>query len=165
MKALNKYINESILDIDFDVDDNVVYATNIKEVIIELIKNPKVGDVDAKFEEISKLLKDVADSQRADKTSVMKKMRMKDNTCIWILKLPYEDKPYKICIRRFIQNPRPFEICITMYKWKDGTGNAHINGPYKCNHLSQINPSVAKYIAFVSTAVWDDIIEVINNRF
>lgn len=163
MKQLYKIL-EGILDDDFDTDDDVVYAANIKEEIIDLIKNPKVDDIDTKFKEISKLLKDVADSQRADKVSIMKKMRMKDNTCIWILKLPYEDRPYKICIRRFIQNPRPTEICITMHKAADGTGDAHVTGPYRCNHLSQINPNIAKYIAFMSVVTWDDIIEAIDNR-
>lgn len=161
MKSLNEILNEGILDDDFDTDDNAVYIANIKEAIIDLIENPKVDDIDAKFEEISKLLKDIADIQRADKTSIMKKMRMKDNTCIWIHKLPYEDKPYKICIRRFIQNPRPFEICLTMHKENDGTGTVYVTGPYKCNHLSQINPSIAKYVVFASTAVWDDIAELI----
>lgn len=164
MKQLTDILNESILDIDFDVEDEVVYAINVKDVIIDLIKNPELQDVDAKFKEISDLLTDIASDQRADKMSIMKKMRMKDNTSIWVLKVPYPDRPYKIQIRRFIQNPRPMEVCITLYKNADGTGRAWVSGPYKCNHLSQINPGVAKSMAFMSTSVWDDIVGAISNR-
>ena len=168
MKPLYTSLNEGILDIDFDVEEEVVYAVNVKDVILGLIEkyrnNENIDDIEKTCVDITSLLEDINKEQRADKTSIMKKLRMKDNTSMWMIKMPYKDNPYKLIIHRFVENPRPEEMSIFFYKRDDGSGYVSIHWPRHANHPSSISPNIAKTVAFMSTSVWDDIKRALDGR-
>ena len=158
-----KTLRESLLDIDFDVEDQTIFSSGIKEFIIDLIKNSDVDNIDEKYEEAVNILNDIAETQKGDNSSIMKKLRMKDSTAIYAVKLPYPDRPYKICVRRFIKNPRPMEITIELRRLEPNSSKGYVNvyRPHNVNHLTRLNPKVYSSIVFMNNSVWDDIVDIL----
>lgn len=158
-----KTLRESLLDIDFDVEDQTIFLSGIKDFVIDLIKNSDIDNIDEKYEEAVDILNDIAETQRGDSSSIMKKLRMKDSTAIYAVKLPYPDKPYKICVRRFIRNPRPTEIVIELRRTEPNSskGYASIYRPHNVNHLTRLSPKVCSNIVFMNNSVWDDIVDAL----
>lgn len=161
-----KNLRESLLDIDFDIEDDSVQMWSVSDGLINLIQQARkyepIDNIEEEFKKIEEALMDVSEVQRGDRTSIMKKLRMKDNTAVWAYKVPRTDNAYKIIMRRFIENPRPWELTLNIYKLSDGTGRIELRGPYKTNHLSNINPQVAKCIAFFNKSLWDDVIAAVR---
>ena len=85
MKTLNEILNESLLDADFDVSAEDVYADNITNKVIEIASSTTVKNYDKVVNELYDLLKSAArERQEQDTSSIIRKLREEDNTGIFM---------------------------------------------------------------------------------
>ena len=76
MKSLNEILSESLLDADFDVGVEDIYADNITNKVIEIASSFTVKNYDKVVNELYDLLKSAArERQEQDTSSIIRKLR------------------------------------------------------------------------------------------
>ena len=162
MKTLNEILNEGLLDDDFDVGVEDVYADNITNKIIEIASSTVIKDYDKTVKELRDLLKNAAREQRDANISAMRRLRSKDNTSIFMdAGTPDMDNIY---IRRFVKNPRPYLLHIRLVKQEDGSCQVYKYHWRPVNHIVVIGPVMKETLVFLEPRVWDDIIDACGQR-
>ena len=162
MKTLNEILNEGLLDADFDVGVEDVYADNITNKIIEIASSTVIKDYDKTVKELRDLLKNAAREQRDANISAMRRLRSKDNTSIFMdAGTPDMDNIY---IRRFVKNPRPYLLHIRLVKQEDGSCQVYKYHWRPVNHIVVIGPVMKETLVFLEPRVWDDIIDACGQR-
>ena len=162
MKALAKILNESILDADFDVSVEDVYADNITNKVIEIASSTVIKDYDKTVKELRNLLKNAAREQRDANISAMRRLRSKDNTSIF-MDAGTPDM-VNIYIRRFVKNPRPYLLHIRLMKQDDGSCQVYKYHWRPVNHVVAIGPLMKETLVFLEPRVWDEVVEACGQR-
>lgn len=162
MKTLNEILNEGLLDADFDVGVEDVYADNIANKIIEIASSTTIKDGDKTIKELRDLLKNAAREQQDANVSVMRRLRSKDNTSIYMS--PETSDIVNIYIRRFVKNPRPYLLHIRLVKQDDGSCQVYKYHWRPVNHVVAITSAMKETLVFLEPGVWDDIIDACGQR-
>ena len=162
MKTLNAILNESLLDADFDVGVEDVYADNIVNKIIEIASSTTIKDHDKTVKELHDLLKNTAREQRDANISVMRRLRSKDNTSIFMSEATLD--VVNIFIRRFVKNPRPYLLHIQLMKQDDGSCRVYKYHWRPVNHVVAITPAMNKTLVFMEPRVWDEVVEACGKK-
>ena len=162
MKTLNEILNESLLDADFDVGVEDVYADNITNKIIEIASSTTIKDYDKTVKELRDLLKNTAKEQRDANISVMRRLRSKDNTNIFMGEETSD--MVNIYIRRFVKNPRPYLLHIRLVKQDDGSCQVYKYHWRPVNHVVAIGPVMKETLVFLGLEVWDEIVDACGQR-
>ena len=162
MKTLNEILNESLLDADFDIGVEDVYADNITNKVIEIASSFIIKDYDKTVKELRDLLKNTAREQRDQNISIMRRLRSKDNTSIY-MSVETSDM-VNIYIRRFVKNPRPYLLHIRLVKQEDGSCQVYKYHWRPVNHVVAIGPAMKETLVFLEPRVWDEIVEACGQR-
>ena len=164
MKTLNEILNESLLDADFDVGVEDIYADNITNKVIEIASSTTsiIKDYDKTVKELRDLLKNAAREQRDENISAMRRLRSKDNTSIF-MGVETSDM-VDIYIRRFVKNPRPYLLHIRLVKQDDGSCQVYKYHWRPVNHVVAIGPAMKETLVFLGPDVWDEVIKAIEKR-
>ena len=162
MKTLNEILSEGLLDADFDVGVEDVYADNIANKIIEIASSTAIKDYDKTVKELRDLLKNTAREQRDANISAMRRLRSKDNTSIFMSEATLD--VVNIFIRRFVKNPRPYLLHIRLVKQDDGSCQVYKYHWRPVNHVVAIGPVMKETLVFLGPEVWDDIIDACGQR-
>ena len=162
MKTLNKILSESLLDADFDVGVEDVYADNITNKVIEIISSPYLKNSDKVIKELYNLLKSAAREQRDANISVMRRLRAKDNTSVH-MDAGTSDM-VNIYIRRFVKNPRPYLLHIRLVKQDDGSCQVYKYHWRPVNHVAAIGPLMKETLVFLEPRVWDEVVDACGQR-
>lgn len=162
MKTLAKILSESLLDADFDVGVEDVYADNITNKIIEIASSTIIKDYDKTVKELRDLLKNAAREQRDANISAMRRLRSKDNTSIF-MDAGTSDM-VNIYIRRFVKNPRPYLLHIRLVKQDDGSGQVYKYHWRPVNHVVTIGSVMKETLVFLEPRVWDEIVDACGQR-
>ena len=151
MKTLNEILNECLLDADFDIGVEDIYADNIANKIIEIASSSELEDYDRTVNELHDLLKNAAREQQDQNISIMRKLRMKDNTSAYM----HKEDPNRtfLSIRRFVKNPRPLALIIALYKQTDGSCQVLLYSIHPTNHPSTITREMKETIVFLAPRV------------
>ena len=163
MKPLHKILSEGLLDTDFDVGVEDVYADNIANKIIEIASVRELEDYDRTVNELHNLLKSAAREQQDQNISIMRKLRMKDNTSVYMHK-EGPDRTF-LSLRRFVKNPRPLALIIALHKQTDGSCQVLLYSIHPTNHPSTITREMKETIVFLAPEVWDDVEDAYKNRY
>ena len=87
MKTLHELLSESILDANFDVNVEDIYADNIISKVLEIMSVRKFKDYDKIVKELHDLLKSAARGrQEQDTSSIQRRFRSNDNISIYMEK-------------------------------------------------------------------------------
>ena len=155
MKTLNEILSESLLDADFDVSVEDVYADNIVRKVIELISTHRFKSYDKTVKELYNLLKDAAREQHNQNISTIQKLRLEDNTKIYIQK----PAPNHIClnIRRFAKQPRLSGLLVELSSQVDGSCKTFIYTRNGDDMPKILSPEMKETIVFLAPGAWDEI--------
>ena len=162
MKTLNEILNESLLDADFDVDVEDVYADNIVRKVIELISTYRFKSYDKTTKELYNLLKDAAREQHGQNTSTIQKLRSEDNTKIYIQK----PAPNHVClnIRRSVKQPRLSGLLVELSLQVDGSCRTFIYTRNGDDMPKILDPEMKETLVFLGPEVWDEIVTAYKKR-
>lgn len=154
MKTLNEILNESLLDADFDVGVEAVYAENIVNKIIEITSSHHLKGYDKTVKELYSLLKSAVREQQHRNVSILKRLRTEDSTGIYISEDP---GVVHLIIWKFVKGSRPYRRYIQLKKQDDGSGLVYICLPYPADPPSTITPEMKKALVFLKPEAWDEL--------
>ena len=156
MKTLNEILKESLLDADFDVGVEDIYADNITNKVIEIATSSTTKDYDKTVKELYDLLKKAARTrQEQDTSSIMRKMRAKDNTSVYMF--PSDSNNVIIFIRKFRKGSRPLLRNIQLFKQANGSSRVYVYPTHPVPHPAVISQSMKETLAFLGPKAWDEI--------
>lgn len=162
MKTLNEILKESLLDADFDIGAEDIYADNIVRKVIELVSTPRFKSYDKTTKELYNLLKDAAREQHNQNTSTIQKLRSEDNTKIYIQK----PAPNHLClnIRRSVKQPRLSGLLVELSSQVDGSCRTFIYTRNGDDMPKILSPEMKETIVFLAPEVWDEIVTAYKKR-
>ena len=155
MKSLNEILSESLLDTDFDVSVEDIYADNITNKVIEIATSTIIKNYDKTVKELYDLLRNVARKRRDSNISIMQRLRSKDNTNIFMRE---GHRVTNIYIQRLIKNPYPYLLRIQLFKQDDGSCHAYKYNWRPVNHVAGISSAMKETLVFLAPRVWDEIV-------
>ena len=155
MKTLHEILNESLLDADFDVSAEDIYADNITNKIIEIASSTIIKNYDKTVKELHGLLRNVARKRQDSNISIMQRLRSKDNTNIFMRE---GHRVTNIYIQRLIKNPRPYLLRIQLFKQDDGSCHVYKYNWHPVNYEAGISPAMKETLVFLEPRVWDEIV-------
>ena len=162
MKTLNKILSESLLDADFDVDAEDIYADNITNKVIEIATSDTTKDYDKTVKELYILLRGAARKrQEQDTSSILRRLRMTDNTNIYMTKM---NGITDIFIRRFVKNHRPYLSHLQLFKRSDGSGLVYVLAHQPFNPSPVITRDMKETLVFLKPEVYDEIVNAYRHR-
>ena len=162
MKTLNEILNESLLDADFDVGVEDIYADNITNKIIEIATSSTTKDYDKTVKELYNLLRGAARKrQEQDTPSIQKRLRMTDNTNIYMTEM---NGITDIFIRRFVKNHRPYLSHLQLFKRSDGSGLVYVLAHQPFNPSPTITRDMKETLVFLKPEVYDEIVNAYGQR-
>ena len=162
MKTLNKILSESLLDADFDVDAEDIYADNITNKVIEIATSDTTKDYDKTVKELYILLRGAARKrQEQDTSSILRRLRMTDNTNIYMTKM---NGITDIFIRRFVKNHRPYLSHLQLFKRSDGSGLVYVLAHQPFNPSPVITRDMKETLVFLKPEVYDEIVNAYRQR-
>ena len=163
MKTLNEILNESLLDADFDIGVEDVYADNIANKIIEITSSTVIKDYDKTVKEFHDLLKNAArERQEQDSTSILQKMRAKDNTSVYMY--ISDSNKVIIFIRRFVRGSLPYMLKLELFHRDDGSSRVYMFDYIQVRHMGTVTPAMKETLVFLGPEVWDNLLMVQKNR-
>ena len=162
MKSLNEILSESILDADFDVSVEDIYADNITNKVIEILSSKKFKNYDKTVKELYDLLKSAARSrQEQDTSSIQRRFRSNDNISIYMEK---EGAGFvSISIQKLIKRPQPTSIQLWLYKQEDGSCRTIPYLIHQASHLNKVTQNMKETLVFLKPELWDDIMNAFKN--
>ena len=162
MKSLNEILSESILDADFDVSVEDIYADNIISKVIEIMSARKFKDYDKIVKELHDLLKSAARSrQEQDTSSIQRRFRSNDNISIYMEK---EGAGFaSISIQKLVKRPQPTSIQLWLYKQEDGSCRTLPYLIHQASHLNKVTQNMKETLVFLKPELWDDIMDAFKN--
>ena len=162
MKALAKILSESILDADFDIGVEDIYADNITNKIIEIATSSTTKDYDKTVKELYNLLRGAARKRpEQDTPSIQKRLRMTDNTNIYMTEM---NGITDIFIRKFVKNHRPYLSHLQLFKRSDGSGLVYVLAHQPFNPSPTITRDMKETLVFLKPEVYDDIVNAYGQR-
>lgn len=162
MKTLNEILNESILDADFDVSVEDIYADNITNKVIEIASSFRVKNYDKVVNELYNLLKEAARKrQEQDTSSIIRKLREEDNACIFMSRR--DDKAF-LGFLGSVKNHRPHLYHLELAKQSDGAGRVYALGWWPVNTSAVVTSKTKETLVFLGPGVLDEIIKACENR-
>ena len=162
MKTLNEILSESLLDADFDIGVEDIYADNIVRKVIELISTYRFKSYDKTTKELYNLLKSAAREQHGQNTSTIQKLRSEDNTKIYIQK----PAPNRLClnIRRSVKQPRLSGLLVELSLQVDGSCRTFIYTRNGDDMPKILDPEIKETLVFLGPGVWDEIVTAYKKR-
>ena len=162
MKTLNAILNEGLLDADFDVSVEDIYADNITNKVIEIASSTTVKNYDKVVNELYDLLKSAArERQEQDTSSIIRKMHAGDNTCIFMSR---EDKRALLAFLSSVKNHRPYLCYLQLTKRSDGTGRVYALEGFPVNTSAVVTRKTKETMVFLGPEVWDEVIAANQKR-
>ena len=162
MKTLNEILNESLLDADFDVSVEDVYADNITNKVIEIASSITVKNYDKVVNELYDLLKSAArERQEQDTSSIIRKIRAGDSTCIFMSR---RDNRALLGFLSSVKNHRPHLYHLGLAKRSDGTGRVYALGWWPVNTSAVVTSKTKETLVFLGPEVWDEVIAANQKR-
>lgn len=162
MKTLNEILRESLLDADFDIGVEDIYADNITNKIIEIATSSTTKDYDKTVKELYNLLRGAARKrQEQDTPSIQKRLRMTDNTNIYMTEM---NGITDIFIRRFVKNHRPYLSHLQLFKRSDGSGLVYVLAHQPFNPSPTITRDMKETLVFLKPEVYDEIVNAYGQR-
>ena len=162
MKTLNKILSESLLDADFDVSVEDVYVDNITNKVIEIATSTTVKNYDKVVNELYDLLKKVASKrQEQDTTSIIRKLREGNNTCMY---MGQEDKRTFLNFLSSVKNHRSYLYRLQLDKRSDGTGRVYKFGWFQVNTSAIVTSKTKETLVFLGPEVWDEVLAANQKR-
>ena len=162
MKTLNEILSESLLDADFDVSVEDIYADNITNKVIEIASSHTVKNYDKVVNELYDLLKSAArERQEQDTASIIRKIRAEDSTCIFMSR---EDKRTLLAFLSSVKNHRPYLCYLQLTKRSDGTGRVYALEGFPVNTSAVVTRKTKETMVFVGPEVWDEVITANQKR-
>ena len=162
MKTLNEILRESLLDTDFDVSVEDIYADNITNKIIEIATASTIKNYDKTVKELYNLLRGAARKrQEQDTSSILRRLRMTDNTNIYMTEM---NGITDIFIRRFVKNHRSYLSHLQLFKRSDGSGLVYVLAHQPFNPSPTITRDMKETLVFLKPAVYDDIVNAYGQR-
>ena len=162
MKTLNEILNESLLDADFDVSVEDIYADNITNKIIEIATSDTTKDYDKTVKELYNLLRGAARKrQEQDTPSIQKRLRMTDNTNIYMTEM---NGITDIFIRKFVKNHRPYLSHLQLFKRSDGSGLVYVLAHQPFNPSPTLTRDMKETLVFLKPEVYDEIVNAYGQR-
>ena len=162
MKTLNEILSESLLDADFDVSVEDIYADNITNKVIEIASSRTVKNYDKVVNELYDLLKSAASKrQEQDTSSIIRKMRAGDSTCIYMSR---EDNDTFLSFLSSIKFQRPYLLHIRLVKQRDGTGRVYALDWFPVNLNAVVTRTTKETLVFLEPRVWDEVVEACGQR-
>ena len=163
MKTLHEILRESLLDADFDVGVEDIYADNIVNKLTEIASVHKLGDHDKTVNELYDLLKKAASMrQEQDTTSILQKMRAKDNTSVYMYSS--DSNNVIIFIRRFVKGSLPYMMKLELFRRSDGSSRVYMFDYTQVRHMGTVTPTMKETLVFLGPEVWDNLRKVQKNR-
>ena len=162
MKTLNEILNESLLDADFDVGVEDIYADNIISKVLEIMSTRKFKDYDKIVKELHDLLKAAARGrQEQDASSIQRRFRSNDNISIYMEK---EGAGFtSISIQKLIKRPQPTSIQLGLYKQEDGSCKTLLYLIHQAIHLNKVTQNMKETLVFLKPELRDDIMDAFKN--
>ena len=162
MKTLNEILNESLLDADFDIGVEDIYADNITNKVIEIATSSTTKDYDKTVKELYNLLRGAARKrQEQDTPSIQKRLRMTDNTNIYMTEM---NGITDIFIRKFVKNHRPYMSHLQLFKRSDGSGLVYVLAHQPFNPSPTITRDMKETLVFLKPEAYDDIVNTYGQR-
>ena len=162
MKSLNEILNESLLDTDFDIGVEDIYADNITNKVIEIASSFTVKNYDKVVNELYELQKSAArERQEQDTSSIIQKIREENNTCVYMGR---GDKDVILFFLRFLKNHRPYLLHIQLFKQRDGTGRVYALDWFPVNLNAVVTRKTKETLVFLGPEVWDEVIAANQKR-
>ena len=162
MKTLNEILNESILDTDFDVGVEDIYADNITNKVIEIATSSTVKNYDKVVNELYNLLRGAARKRpEQDTASIMRKIRAEDSTCIF---MSQEDNDTFLSFLSSVKYHHPYLLHIRLSKRGDGTGRVCVLGWFPVNLNAVVTRKTKETLTFLGPEVWDEVIAANQKR-
>ena len=161
MKALAKILNESLLDADFDVGVEDIYADNIISKVIEIMSSKKFKNYDKTVKELRDLLKNTARKQRAQDANIMKKLREDGNISIYM----YSSGPETtiLFIQKQNDSHRALQLRIWLYRREDGTGRMRTAMVQPTAPMRLLDRDLKEVLVFLGPGDWDEIVQAYMN--
>ena len=162
MKSLNEILSESLLDADFDIGVEDIYADNIISKVIEIMSVRKFKDYDKIVKELHDLLKSAARSrQEQDASSIQRRFRSNDNISIYMEK---EGAGFtSTSIQKLIKRPQPTSIQLWLYKQEDGSCRTLPYLIHQASHLNKVTQNMKETLVFLKPELWDDVMDAFKN--
>ena len=162
MKTLNEILNESLLDTDFDVSAEDVYVDNITNKVIEIASSTTVKNYDKVVNELYDLLKSAArERQEQDTSSIIRKLREGDNTCIF---MSLRDDKAFLGFLGSVKNHRPHLYHLELAKRSDGAGRVYALGWWPVNTSAVVTSKTKETLVFLGPEVLDEVIAANQKR-
>ena len=162
MKTLNEILSESLLDADFDVGVEDIYADNITNKVIEIASSTTVKNYDKVVNELYDLLKSAArERQEQDTSSIIRKIRAGDSTCIFMSRR--DDKAF-LGFLGSVKNHRPHLYHMELAKRSDGAGRVYALGWWPVNTSAVVTSKTKETLVFLRPEVLDEIIKACEKR-
>ena len=163
MKTLNEILNESLLDADFDVSVEDIYADNIVNKLTEIASVHKLKDHDKTVKELYNLLREAARKRQEQNTSsILRRLRMKDNTSVYMFSS--NSNKVIIFIRRFVRGSLPYMLKLELFHRDDGSSRVYMFDYMQVKHMGNVTPSMKETLVFLGPEVWDNLLMVQKNR-
>ena len=162
MKTLNKILNESLLDADFDVSVEDIYADNITNKVIEIASSTTVKNYDKVVNELYDLLKKAARvRQEQDTASIIRKIRAGDSTCIFMSR---RDDKAVLAFLSSVKNHRPYLCYLQLAKRSDGAGRVYALEGFPVNTSAVVTRKTKETMVFLGPEVLDEVIAANQKR-
>ena len=163
MKTLNEILSEGLLDADFDVGAEDIYADNITNKVIEILSTHRFKSYDETVKELYDLLKSAArERQEQDTSSIIRKFRSNDNISIYM-----ENEGgdcVSISIQKLIKRPRPTSIQLWLYKQEDGSCQTLVYLIHQASFLNKVTQGMKETLVFLKPEVWGGIMDAYRQR-
>ena len=166
MKTLNEILNESLLDADFDVGVEDIYADNITNKVIEIISSPYLKNSDKVIKELYNLLKSAAREQQHQNVSILKRLRTEDNTSIFMSRTSGIQRRdmVNMFIRRFRKGMPPLLKNIQLFKQANGSSRVCVWPTRLVPHPAAEPQPMKETLVFSGPGVWDEIVNAYGQR-
>ena len=162
MKTLNEILSESLLDADFDVGVEDVYADNITNKVIEIASSITVKNYDKVVNELYDLLKSAArERQERDTSSIIRKIRAGDSTCIFMSR---RDDKAVLAFLSSVKRHRPYLGYLQLAKRSDGAGRVYALEGVPVNTSAVVTRKTKETLVFLGPGVLDEVIAANQKR-
>ena len=153
MKTLNEILNESLLDADFDVSVEDVYADNIVNKIIEITSSHHLKNYNKTVKELYSLLKSAARGrQEQDTPAILQRLRAKDNTSIFMFE---ELGVAHLFIQKLVRGSRPHKRDIQLRKQDDGSSSVYMSLAHPVAPATFVPREMDETLVFLGPKVWN----------
>ena len=153
MKTLHEILSEDLLDTDFDIGVEDVYTENIVNKIIEITSSHHLKNHDKTVKELYNLLKGAAhERQEQDTPSILRRLRAKDNTSIYMFE---ELGVVHLFIQKLVRGSRPHRRDIQLKKQDDGSSLVYVSLARPVAPTTFVSRGMDETLVFLGPKVWN----------